>query len=423
MTYIETRYGSESRASAWLRDHGVVPFLPESYSKMFSDVLEQVRAAQMYPSLLEPRKNTDRVLPDTNALVIEIGGSKNRASFVSAYEFMTSKQSHNFSSNRVDRIEIPFPRQTFQHADDFFNTVLDLTEPAIESITASVPIQALAVVYSFPGPAVRTLYGIDIQPSAHMTKGFVVPGIERYRVGETLVQKLRERGYRIEPDASIVVTNDVVGGMIFHAHAEFSLIDGTGFNIGVASGNTESGDLIFPMSEIEKIVNQTSENPGRNIAETIAGGTYISSQLNTILSRMRKEEIIKYENEPLSAVHLTEILSDNKAAFINVMPQFTPTDTVMWNILTQIAHPIRERSKVVMGMSLAAHMNTHLESITKDPVVCTVEGSTLLRIPGLLEGVREIAEQFSGYQIDFVHTSGAKGAGFAALRQYAKQHS
>ncbi len=434
---LKNLHGADLEASnEWLMKHDVVALPLEHQVEVFRAVCEEVSQKPMYESLLQPQEGDDYLHPGACTLVIETGGSNNRVNVFSA----TKDNTVEIGSMLLDPIlgvEFPFTRRDYRSANHFYDTIVQLLKPGIDDIIANANIQALSIVYSFPGPAIETELGIDIQPTETMTKGFVVPGISMQPVGISFYEALRRQGYGIADDLAIIVGNDVSLGMVYQKNAHMSMIDGTGFNIGIAlpvgNGyqifNTESGDInSFPISKIERELNDQSDTPGRCLAEMIAGGKNLSDVFNRIVRLQMRDQVMKqYQlSERFTGAQISSLLEHDTPmrGFNQYLSGYDVSDIGTWNNLRNIAFILRERATDAIAITAAAQITMHPEAFPSDTIICTAEGSTLLKIPGFAQMVTEKINQIvPQYRFKLVPTSGSAGAAYAGIRAYTQQHN
>jgi hexokinase len=408
----------------WLKEHGETAFAEHESNIYFAKSILELEKKHFIPTFLRTNEPENGTLPpSTLELGIEIGGTKNRATIGQTDETALLTQ--------LPGVEKAFTSKEFQDPDHFFSTVVGIGKPIIEQVKTLGETHAFHVIFSFSGTTHETSYGIDVTPDAHLSKGFIVPGIETVNVGESMWRHYKKQGLSVPRDSVMIVPNDGAAGLLNHPHAHIGLVDGTGIGGAIAIPdahgiywiyNTEIGELTsFPLSVPEQEVHTKGNVINRHL-ETIAGGESMGKVLNTIIRHMVQEGIIPYtivENKSFSTKHISDIFANNRAQFKEIFQNFDEHDDVTWEILSIIAQNQRARSSQALGIANAALIHTYPDAFPNREILFPVEGSNFWKTQEFPDMITNVMSRYiSNHSIKFVQSSGSLGATYGALRRY-----
>lgn len=409
---------------------------PDSYDHEYNNIYTELAHRQFRPTLLEPA-GYHELTPGTNVVVWERGGTKIRLWVLRAKDQNTIdfiKQ----SNGQPIGIELAAKNHTYASPEDFFVKSAQMVQPAIDQIRSlGIAIHALANIYSYDSVAEWGDRGIYLRPNEHMSKGGNIPGISNILVGNINSAVLKGFGIPFIDDYAIVDLNDGPAVMLSVPFAHFSDIGGTGNNHTIALEdnegkyfiwNMETGDLdSLNLSVADYEVNRASEERGRHLSEMVTGGGNIGAALNYHVGHMIHKGLLSAGlkiNEPLTAAHFSDIIAGNPLGLVSALHNFSPNDHESWKILEEIARRRWQRAGYGEGKIIAAAINLHESSFPEKEIFIPTDGSKFWRTPQYHELVKAVAQTYiPNHTIHFIEASGARGAGFAALRQYAAQHS
>lgn len=233
---------------------------------------------------------TERV-PDGEALVVDLGGTRIRAALVKCRLGVLEVQGQVQEALLPIRRGLPLSREAYLAAQ--VDVVRGLSPPA-----------GLPLGYCFSYPAASAPDG-DAR-LIRWTKGVNIPDVEGHRVGAMLRNALEGAGI---PTGQVVVLNDTVAALLAglsgpRADHYAGLIVGTGNNLalllpptaiprfpsipwaGPVPVNLESGNFTPPfLTEFDDAVDAGSDNPGRQRFEKAVSGVYLGHLLKHALPR------------------------------------------------------------------------------------------------------------------------------------------
>lgn len=308
----------------------------------------------------------------------------------------------------------------FDSAESFFSEAASVAKKITKK-----SISSLGVIWSFPGNAEVTSKGVD-QRSMYLSKGFVIPAIEKAPIGEQVLEALGERGLDSKNSTTIAVLNDTVGVVLAEGGGIGGVI-GTGFNLGVVYNgqiyNLEPGGFTgVPETFLSKAID-IIDNPGIHLAEKQVSGKYIGMQLDTVTTWLSDQGLIpgvqRKTADRLQSEHLSALLSGDKVKIEEVLTGLTDTS---FSVLQNVAEILRDRSAQIAGTIIGTLINETADQLPND-IVIPIEGSFFAKTPGYQEAIEKAVhailgdEVISSKHISFksVEQSGIKGAAVAAL--------
>lgn len=422
-------------ANIWFDAVGIRPFTDLEKGIIHEQCVAELGVKHTHVSTFETGERAS-LIPGSISLVFEIGGTNVRAFYLRVKEDGTTEKLLNPATNKEIDIEIPFSGNKFKSREEFYDTIVDLVhDDVLAYLNWDITPQAVGVVFSFPH---ETDANKDAIAQKDMSKDFVVPGIEEVPVGKGIIEALRKRCPTVAEDITVVVGNDIIDIMVPDFY--ISVINGTGLNIGTVVmmeteygpeyniANLQSGEVDnVPMSLFEQLINQNSQLPGKYQTETIAAGKGLEMQLKRVVMQLQKMNFIPYEIEQ-KAVNLALLDSairkspEDIARVQMLIPGLTEADADTWDILTDLALRLRERSAEIVVQELAVVIEKSPYVFPDNHVVCSATGSVFWKVPGYAQIVKEKIEALlPGYTIDFVKVKGGIGMGYAALREYARK--
>jgi hexokinase len=417
----------QERAFQWLDSHGVVSFSDLAIVLSYRNAIQELEHWNFRDSLIRPRTDTDLLVPSTRAALWVQGGSKER---FGVYEAIDPKTLHLLSGNFKHPALIPNEqlRSVRSMYDHLATSTKHYYEPAFQENIVDV----IGAVYSNDGSSVIFPYGVDFRPT-QAAKGLDIRGLTKILVGNELISALSRSGIKIDNTRYRVIVNDVINLLGSISNSRISLVLGTGLNIGVVGRvngnglsclNSEMCNFsCFQLSDPEQEVNQ-KENPGKHLAEMIAGGRSMGQVLHTTLTHLAREGILPFQvNAPMDASHISAILNNHPDAFSDILIGFDLEDKVSWSIMREIASRQVQRAAVVVAVSLAAMVSHFPESFQdKDIIHCPWEGSTFKYVPGLRKTVKRLFETLTSRRIELDEIQNADGAAFFVLREFADRY-
>ncbi|HVT00721.1 MAG TPA: hypothetical protein VHE53_00630 [Patescibacteria group bacterium] len=346
----------------------------------------------MYPSLLSSVSLSD-LREGSQALIVEIGGTNLYGARVAIENSKPSIQ---------DSQRAALPGREFRSADEFFAHIANGVAPMLDQGN----IDAIGIVYSFPGQAVKTDGGVDIVSPEQLTKEFVIPGISKLPVGQALRESLSQN-YGIDANTPTSVMNDTVA-VVFSDGAKLGGVVGTGFNLAADTPNgvinTESGSFSgFPLNELAKIVDRQSGRSGmtgKYLAEKQISGLWLGQQMEIVAQELSREGI----------PHIPSNLDSETITNLLITTQGNP-------MLIEAAERLRNRSAQLVGVMIAGITKAFPETFTEEQLQIPVEGSLFWKVPGYKEIAQEVAKRLTQKSIHFVNIeeAGRIGAAVAAL--------
>jgi hexokinase len=408
---------------------GLHTFSDAELPQLFDLTIDELSEWKPINTFLEPARSTDILVPGRKTLVIVVGGSKLR---FQGYESDSLTTIRAVGPERPDQILIR--NKQFPDASTFFKTIIEQGKHQIDRfVQMAGPIDILTIVFSFDGTAEPNELGLDIWPNEdRLSKGFSARGIGQARVGESFSRALRDAGYPLADNHTIIVTNDIADAMGAIPDSMISLVFGTGFNIGsvrMINGvlrmvNLEAANLkSYPLAGPEIHSQRESLSLDSHNAEFIASGKGIEGTLNNAVKLLNSSEVIfNYQpNALLEAIHLSSILSGNKLSVAERFLNYDLKDTESWAILEELAKRIRNRAATVVGVSTAAVIATTPELQNRNHIVIPYAGSTFM-IPGFDRMVAQNVSLLTDKDITFSEIQETVGAAFLGIREDAKTH-
>ncbi len=352
----------------------------------------------MFPSCLDPIE-LSLIPKEKTALVIEMGGTNAYGAHV------VFDQQGKPSLGARD--QNPLGRVVYESTDDFFHTVVSCLDQKL--FTDQVP-DALAIVYSFPAQATKTLSGVDVKSPEQLTKEFVIPEISRGLVGEKFVSYL-SRHFQFPQDLPRAVLNDTVA-VAFSNGSKLGGVVASGFNLAVTTPegvvNTESGGFSgIPSYKLIEEIDQVSDNPGHQLAEKQISGAYLGRQCARILELLKK-----------TGTDLPPLPQNITSEYISAVLQQGVEGEIFRH-----AQTLRDRSAQLVGIMIGTCIKTFPDIFTEEKVGVPIEGSLFWKMPGYVSAAKEVTERVAGKQVEFqnIPDAGRVGAGIAALSMLAKK--
>jgi hypothetical protein len=396
----------------------------------------ELSSRELRPTLLHAAEYNE-LTPNTNAIVLEIGGTQVRLHVVHAIDENRVEYLRDGAGNEIG-MELPISNKNFKDPEEFFTSMLHMVSPALDILRdKKIPIHACVTIFSFDSVAQEENGHIFLLPKEKMSKQFVVPGISQIRVGEITSRLIQDYGITFVDHFSIVDLNDGPATMLDRVGAHYSKIGGTGMNdnIAIPDGtgkfmiwNFETGDLYtFPPTLPERSVNESGENAGRHYSELKVGSANMIDVTNWIISHMINKHILTLSmNERLTGANFSDILRGNKAALKSKFDGFNSRDREQWLILTEIVGREWQNAVIPDGMISAMLINLHPQSFPNKHIYIPVDGTKFWRTPFYAQAVKSVVDcylpQDNLYQplqqIHFIKASGTRGGGRAGLRQF-----
>jgi len=171
---------------------------------------------------------TDKEISSLNGqtIVIEIGGTNTRAVLIDV-----KKGKPMVIGGRIDGGKLTDAKgsetTTFTSATDFFNHVFKAL-PNLEKMLRKNPKAALSIVFSFPGIPEEVKGGSLDAHVPYLTKGFIIPGLDKNNFMPVLNQYLKEKGIG---EKQQIIFNDTP--ILVSGDANFGLVGGTGYNFAI----------------------------------------------------------------------------------------------------------------------------------------------------------------------------------------------
>ncbi len=394
---------------------GLRAFSPDeeqSVSHHFSQ--EMIRGLERRPSSVKMyRSETERfslasLREGAEALVIEVGGTNRYLARVRVESGELHVLENHTSVLPVLRQEGALPH--FESSEHFFDNLTEGAEDVLHSSRRISRLDALAVVYSFPGTATRTDREIDVMSPRQLTKNFVIPGIDQEPVGQALLRHLADK-FGFSQNMPVAVLNDTVA-VLHAAEAKLGGIVGTGYNLAMETPegivNAECGGFALrPSHDFARLIDFDSRtgNVGLQYAEKQVGGWYLGQQMEYIIYKLAKEGLISRIPENISSKLMSQLISSESQA--GDVP-----------VLREASILLRDRAADVVKVMMATAILTFPTIFTEPEFNVPIEGSLFWGMPGLLERVKEGVERMTSRKINFVNieNAGRKGAAGVALK-------
>ncbi|CAN5142097.1 hexokinase [soil metagenome] len=349
---------------------------------------------KMFPSCLSPVDLP--VLKDgVEALILEVGGTNLYGARV---------KMSNHKPLIISAYKTPIEKIVFTSAQEFFETIITQLSPVMGGRSPD----AISIVYSFAGQPVKSSNGVDVISAETLTKEFVIPGISQKGVGVQFIEAFTRHHTVLVKDQPVVVLNDTVA-TLFASGARIGGVDGTGFNLALLTPigivNSESGGFNgVPLSELSRIIDKRSLDPGNYLAEKQISGAYLSEQLKEIVRMLTSSGISLPYDESITGEVMSEIFG------------YTGEDEGLL-ILKEAARRMGERSAQIVGLMVGSIFSAFPEIYTTDEEAIPIEGSVFWNIPGYQDEVLRTVEALTNKKVTFLNIAeaGRLGAAVAAL--------
>ncbi|XP_025898660.1 glucokinase [Nothoprocta perdicaria] len=311
----------------------------------------------------------------------------------------------------------------------------------------------LGFTFSFP---VRH-EDIDKGILLNWTKGFKASGAEGNNVVGLLRDAIKRRG-DFEMDV-VAMVNDTVATMIscyYEDHrCEVGMIVGTGcnacymeemHNVELVEGdegrmcvNTEwgafgaSGELDEFLLEYDRVVDETSLNPGQQLYEKIIGGKYMGEIVRLVLLKLVDENLL-FNGEASEKLKtcgtfetrfVSQIESDSgdRKQIYNILTAFEllPSGTDC-DIVRMVCESVSTRAAQMCSAGLAGVINRMRESRSQETLKITVgvDGSVYKLHPSFKERFHATVRQLTpGCDITFLQSEEGSGRGAALISAVA----
>lgn len=357
-------------------------------------------------------------------LVIEYGGSNVRIA-VGKIDEQGQPGFASFAKDGSKKIEGRLSKSAFSSPDDLYTEIFRLIDATEGVILPETCPESIGIIWSFPGYAARTEYGVDVTSPNELTKGISVQGMDQVMVGSSLVSALRERYY---PDTDIhpkiAVLNDTPAVLFSYVpenkgENQIGVVDGTGFNIALMANSTtynlEAGSFSgIPLPPYADALETRYDNAGKDLAEKQCSGKYVGDQFDALTqSLIDKAMISGVKSAKLDGRDMDQLLIGNKTFIEQKLGHTLTRDEHM--ILTDLATRLRNRAAVVVGLLVGMSIRTFSDGFG-DSVTVPVEGAFFIKTPGLSEIAAVIASSVAGKPVEFAQGEnlGIKGAVAAA---------
>ncbi|KAG8141421.1 hypothetical protein E2320_007045 [Naja naja] len=311
----------------------------------------------------------------------------------------------------------------------------------------------LGFTFSFP---VRH-EDIDKGILLNWTKGFKASGAEGNNIVELLRDAIKRRG-DFEMDV-VAMVNDTVATMIscyYEDHrCEVGMIVGTGCNacymeemenVELVEGNEgrmcvntewgafgESGELDEFLLEYDRVVDETSLNPGQQLFEKIIGGKYIGEIVRLVLLKLVNENLL-FNGEASEKLKtrgsfesrfLSQIESDagDRKQIYNILTFFELLPSAMdCDIVRMACESVSTRAAQMCSAGLAGVINRMRDSRNEERLKITVgiDGSVYKHHPSFKECFHASVRQLTpGCDISFLQSEEGSGRGAALISAVA----
>ncbi|XP_026573804.1 glucokinase [Pseudonaja textilis] len=311
----------------------------------------------------------------------------------------------------------------------------------------------LGFTFSFP---VRH-EDIDKGILLNWTKGFKASGAEGNNIVELLRDAIKRRG-DFEMDV-VAMVNDTVATMIscyYEDHrCEVGMIVGTGCNacymeemenVELVEGNEgrmcvntewgafgESGELDEFLLEYDRVVDETSFNPGQQLFEKIIGGKYIGEIVRLVLLKLVNENLLfngdaseklktrgSFESRFISQIESDA--GDCKQIY-NILTSFELLPSAMdCDIVRMVCESVSTRAAQMCSAGLAGVINRMRDSRNEERLNITVgvDGSVYKHHPSFKKRFHASVRQLTpGCDISFLQSEEGSGRGAALISAVA----
>lgn len=396
------------------------------------------RGLAMFNTCLSPT-DLRKLSQDKLTFVGEVGGTHVRGAIVEVGDDGYPQIIEGMYS------QAPLGKTDFADATDFLNTVASRIEPRILAHLSRA--EAAALIYSFPGVASETEYGIDVVPTRQLSKEIVVNGIGAQPVGISFFRP--SVPFEETPPFPIIVGNDTPfvlqsGGIDPHwllniftnrqsqttthqvlkpdidARVSMGLVNSSGMNFAIvvdgAIYNIEAGNFDqVPTHTIAERVDKKSKEPGRQLAEKQVSANWLGAQMDDLAEQMVQDGYLSTK-PPLSltAVLVTQLLKRDRQYANEVMGEALSEKA--FAILVTAAERVRTRSAQIFGTLVGAGIKTYPDEFGEHAVI-PCESTLMAYVPGYQQIVEARVKETSGIDSLFLHIphAGIIGAGAAAL--------
>jgi len=296
-------------------------------------------------------------------------------------------------------------------------------------------------------------YAVEIFPDKdgkllEWSKEIKAPDVIGEMIGKNLLDAMGT------PDKQIVLLNDTVATLLAgHAAASGKKYDtyigfilGTGTNTCYIESNKnisktqnldlsknqiiniESGNFAkVPQSDIDRLFDSTTKNPGRYKFEKMFAGGYFGGLCTTAIKIAAKEGIFTDETKN-NLIKLPELTTEEVNKFVsgiylpdNPLGKMLSTDEDK-TAATQIIDGMIERAAKLVAINIASViLKTGKAKNPDNPVLMTIEGTTFYKLKNFQQMFESFLKNFLGkknkryYKIVEVKNSSLVGAAIAAL--------
>lgn len=313
----------------------------------------------------------------------------------------------------------------------------------------------LGFAFSFPIRQEHIASGILI----NWTKGFTATGVVGGDVVKLLGRSLEDYGIRnVEITA---LANDTVGTLAAKSYedptCDIGVIFGTGTNacyrerlanikkIGPrACGgskrmiiNIEWGNFNgFMTSEFDRMLDESSNNPGKQIMEKMISGMYLGELVRLVISDMiRKKLIFKgrkagFFRDGFTTEHMSQI-EDDRSRGMKMAGRYLETIGVKkanaddLRVLKRVCRVVSRRAARISAASLAAVV-TWMDPGVRRRHTVGIDGTLYERYPGFRRTIRSVLGGLFGERkknIRLVHAKDGSGIGVAVVAAVAARNA
>jgi len=201
------------------------------------------------------------------------------------------------SDVRVHKCKIPRSLQVkTATAEQLFGFVADQAKTACEEFKDLDTVEKISVGFTFSFPIRQTR--LNKATLIKWTKSFQTSGCEGEDVGVLMQRALKKRGVPLNIEA---ICNDTVGTLVAcaleHKNCKVGVIMGTGSNAAYFEPDTKSviniewGGLNkgLPRTDVDRIIDENSENPGDHFFEKMISGLYLGRMVMLNLRKVRPD--------------------------------------------------------------------------------------------------------------------------------------
>jgi len=427
--------------SAWLTERKISAgaYDPEQLLSAFLDEMKsgldgESSSLAMIPAYVGIE---GKLSPDRAVAVIDAGGTNLRiclAQFDAAGKIRLSHFSKQPMPGRDEEIS----------ASSFYAVLTDALLPLADQF------DAIGFCFSYPATILPNLDGQLL----HWTKEIKIPELVGRHIGEGLVEALAARGVM---NKNVVMLNDTVAcllsglaqGQVFDASSYIGFILGTGTNTAYVernenigkldnarhSGsqviNTESGGFAaFERGEIDRALDQESENPGGHVFEKAISGVYMGALTLRTLQALSAEGLfsdagaaaLSVMNE-LSTIHIDNLAAANgRDTGVLESEVFTDADRA---VMKTVFSAIVDRAALFTAVNImAAVVKSEEGQDPARPVCVNIDGSTYYktcRMPAKVQAFLKPMLEQRGLHIRCIQVEDAPvvGAAIAGLTAFA----